>query len=45
MDALKTEEIRILKTRNQKLEKERNVVVVFMLPGMFVLFVLLFGKN
>lgn len=42
---MKTEEIRILKTRNQKLEKERNVVVVFMLSGMFVLFVLLFGKN
>uniref|UniRef100_A0A0D3GET7 Zinc finger GRF-type domain-containing protein n=1 Tax=Oryza barthii TaxID=65489 RepID=A0A0D3GET7_9ORYZ len=45
VDALKTKEIRILKTRNQKLEKERNVVVVFMLSGMFVLFVLLFGKN
>uniref|UniRef100_A0A0E0A7H0 GRF-type domain-containing protein n=1 Tax=Oryza glumipatula TaxID=40148 RepID=A0A0E0A7H0_9ORYZ len=43
--AKRTEEIRILKARNQKLEKERNVVVVFMLSGMFVLFVLLFGKN
>ncbi|KAF2910159.1 hypothetical protein DAI22_11g080130 [Oryza sativa Japonica Group] len=45
VDALKKEEIRILKARNQKLEKERNVAIICMLSAMFVLFVLLFGKN
>lgn len=45
MVALNKEEIRSLKARNQKLDNERNVLVICVLSCLFVVFVLLFGKN
>jgi hypothetical protein len=45
MVAVKKEEIRSLKARNQKLEKEKKILVICMLSCIFMLFVVLVGKE
>lgn len=45
MVAVKKEKIRSLKARNQKLEKEKKILVICMLSRIFMLFVVLVGKE